>query len=255
MVKNDLPEIHVRIASWQPRHVGLLRRVNEILPQLREKDTLGLWLNNFADVIVQRIPNDPRIVFFRAGDGQPYHDIKSHGKFKNIQDYKGYYLTLDDDIIIPNRYIEVMIEGIEAYHRKAYCTFHGGNFPLLDGKVDHACPRRVCERRTFEQLCQKDELVHIAGNGISGCFPSVLGLTDSIIPENKIGGDDEEIALFCQRNEIPIVRLAHTARWIKNEITISCIGALCHNNNHIIEVDRQILSWKNWHHPKLQEEA
>jgi hypothetical protein len=138
----------------------LLKRVQEILPQLREKDTLGLWLNNYADIIVQRIPNDPRIVYFRAGDGQPYPDIKSHGKFKNIQDYKGYYLTVDDDIIIPNRYVEVMIEGIEAYHRKAYCTFHGGNFPLEGGKVNHPCPRRVCERRTFEQLCQKDELVH-----------------------------------------------------------------------------------------------
>lgn len=255
MVNNDLPEIHVRMASWQPRNIGMIKRVQDILPQLRKKDSLGLWLNNYATHLVQRIPNDPRIVIYRAGDGQPYPDLKSHGKFKNIQDHKGYYLTIDDDICFPSNYIEQMIIGIEAYHRKAYCSFHGGLFPILDGKVNHVYPRRVCQRKTFEDYCQKDERVHIGGNGISGCFPSILGITDAIIPNDLIGGDDEQIALFCQRNEIPIIRLAHNVKWLKNDGTLSCIGALCHMEEHIQEVNKQILSWKNWHLPYIQEEG
>lgn len=254
MIQNDLPEIHVRLASWEPRFVGLLRRVNEILPQLRDKDTLGLWLNNYLDIKVSRIPHDPRIVIYRAGEGYPYPNLKSHGKFKNIQDHKGYYLTIDDDIIFPKDYIEQMIIGIEAYHRKAYCSFHGGNFPILDGKVDHVYPRRICLRKTFEEFCPKDEKIHIGGNGISGCFPSILGLTDAIIPSNLIGGDDEQIAVFCQRNEIPIIRLGHNAKWLKNDSTLSCVGALCHMEEHIQEVNKQILSWTKWHFPKLEEE-
>ncbi len=246
--------IHVQMASWKPRIEGMLKRVKEILPQLSDGDSFTIWLNGYDTSIYDRLPKDKKLEVILAGEGRVHPDIKSHGKFMFMEKWTNhYYATIDDDILYPSSYIIGLIAGVNRYDGKAIVSFHGGTFPLNeDGSIAHLCPRRVCNRRTFEMLCQTDEQVHILGNGIMCCIPSKIGLTYTL-PTNPLEGDDETIALWAQRNKVPLIRLAHFARWIRNDVFIAGTGALCMNSDHVIAVDRQILSWKKWHLPKIGE--
>jgi hypothetical protein len=253
MLTNEYEPVCFSIASWAPRYIGLINRVNELLPQLRPtKDILRLWLNDYPDKLVEQIPVDDRINVIRAGEGCAYPNIKSHGKLYGIQDWTGYWLTGDDDIRFPPNYVVSMVSGIERHGRKAICSYHGGFFPIDEtGLINHPCPRRACERRTFEELCVEDVQCHILGNGIMGCYPSAIGLTYTP-PTNCLEGDDENIAVWAQQNEVPLIRLAHRARWCRSETITAGTGALCMNDSHVICVNKQIKAWRHWHLPTIQ---
>jgi hypothetical protein len=105
-MEND--NLTVGLCSHPPRKEGLLKRVKEILPQLRKDDHFQVYLNNYSPDILKELPKDPRLEVILAGTyingnivdvREQYPDLCSFGKLFSFSKWQGYFATIDDDII------------------------------------------------------------------------------------------------------------------------------------------------------------
>ena len=121
-MEND--NLTVGLCSHPPRKEGLLKRVKEILPQLRKDDHFQVYLNNYSPDILLELPKDPKLEVILAGTyingnvvdvREQYPDLGSFGKFYQFSKRIGYYAVIDDDIIYRSDYLDYMREGCAKY--------------------------------------------------------------------------------------------------------------------------------------------
>ena len=243
---NIRPRIVVGMASYPPRKRGMLETVRRILPQC---DVLHLYLNGYT-TRPPELPMDPKLDIILAGPGCEFPDRGSHGKFHWVDAEEGYYCTVDDDILYPPDYIERLIEGVERYGRQAIVSYHGCKYHVVPPECG-AIPEDNTTRahRTqydYRNTVEQDIAVHRGGAGVMACYPRAIGLTPDAFKSEPGSGDDEDVALFAQRNEVPIVRLAAKQGWLKADMKIALISAMADNPVAVRAGDTKLRSWKKW---------
>lgn len=231
--------IVIAMATFPPRKEGMLRVVNDLLPQC---DKFCLYMNGYTE-IPDELPESAKLEIILAGPGCEAPDKSTQGKQHWLDKYQhSYYLTVDDDIFYASDYAERMVKAIDRYNGKAIITAHGTSFKLTDdGRIPEDKSVRECKTCiTYPMTCKVDTQVHYCGCGVSGCYPAAIGMTCAITHGELHSGDDADYALFTQRNEIPIIRLASEPNWLRANAAIWPIQAHHRNVDHQLLQDTKI---------------
>jgi hypothetical protein len=139
------------IASLPGRELCLRKTIDSIYNQV---DLVFVGLNNY--------PQTP--LWFDYYDNLCYeHSDNSLGdgiKFRGVEYTNGYYLTLDDDLMVNNQYVEGIIEGINKY---GVVSHHGKRYspPITSYKkwdANYRCLDEVTE----------DQPINLLGSGCMG---------------------------------------------------------------------------------------
>lgn len=190
--------VRAGMAAIPERLDGLKRVVERMYDQV---DELFVYLNRFTE-IPEFLRGDSRVRVFMGAD------LGDRGKFRFVDDFTGYFFSIDDDIDYPRFYVEHMIDGIERYERKAAVGWHGSI--LKDEFRDYYkdASRRVLSYRT---LRGQDTPVHVLGTGCAAFHTSTLKLSLDNFPTPNMA--DIHFAVQGQRQKVPFIVLAHEAGW------------------------------------------
>ncbi len=203
----------VAMATFPPRREGMLKVVRDLLPQC---DKMYVYMNGYTE-IPEEMPKADHLHCLLAGPGTGNPDKGSQGKFHWAGLDDGYYLTVDDDIHYPEGYVNYMAAGVEKYGRKCIVGLHGALFQLdPSGRI----PRGILQSRArrilgYTKGIRRDRVVHTLGGGVMASYPKALGLTAAVCTGPLHSGDDEDLALWAQRNQVGMVRLAGFEDWVK----------------------------------------
>ena len=197
-----------------------------ILPAiLNQCDLLYVNLINYYDDVVPDILNNDKIIINRWGvAGSEY-------RFYNYNDCDDdtYYFTIDDDILYPLDYSDVLIENMKLYNNEAVCCVHFSNLISLKGD-------NVYRNRTgvnFKLELKQNTKAMIAGIG-TACFYKKnvkINLSDFKVPNMS----DPYVANFLKKQSINIIAIKRKELWMKslNEFGVSIFG-----NNPLKEIDK-----------------
>jgi hypothetical protein len=118
-----------------------------------------------------------------------------------LGDFPGYYATVDDDINYPSNYISTLKTALDRYDRKVIVSFHGHKYNPVNGKIDVSNKKFL-----WYKTKHGTEYCHRLGMGTAMSYPSKIGLSKNIfISHPKNTGDDEIMALWAQKNSIPMI--------------------------------------------------
>jgi len=237
--------ITIAMASFPPRRTGMIRVVSELLPQC---DRLCLYLNNY-DAVPAELPKSEKLEVILAGAGREFPDKGSQGKLHWIGLCPGYYLTVDDDIFYPPDYASSIVAGIEKYGRKAIVGYHGSVFKLANG-VPTPRPRFMRDSRVlyrYDAGMNADTEVHMLGNAAMGCHPATLGLSYETLCRGELhSGDDEDVAVWAQANNVKLVCLAHKKSWLRPDARSAIASPLHSRTEFMVKADAKLRGCKKW---------
>lgn len=194
-----MDNIIFNIASYK-RKQTLINTINSIYDLA---NVINVSLNDYDEIPYELIDSKINIFITDNSKGDAF-------KFINLNNSNGYFFTIDDDLIYTKDYVNLMIDGVEKYHRKKIVTLHGryyNEFPIKSyyksySKFYH-CLHKIIN----------DNPVHIGGTGVM-CFH-----TDTIkIPINYFKTPnmaDIWFSKFCYENNIEIICLEHNSNLIK----------------------------------------
>ena len=146
-----------------------------------------------------------------------------------------------------------MVEGCAKYEDRCIVTIHGGVFhDLHDGAFGSQPVRDTRVLHVYSRQRDRDMPVHTCGMGITCMRPSVIGLDDSVITGVLGSGDDGDVAVWAQKNEVPIIRLEGRHGWVLPDETMHTVQPLYANTMSVCLEGEKIKAWKKWHYPSLQ---
>ena len=210
-------KIVIAMASFPARKSGMLDVVKKLLPQC---DKFYLWLNDYQEIPEElKKMSSEKLVIKLAKENS---DLKENGRYTWINQNKDcYYLTVDDDIIYPNTYVNLLISKIDQYCGKSIMSFHGTRF--INGREIYF---------PFSKDVPADVQVHRVGGGVMGFIPSEIGFTCPSIEELKAWDGDASISVWATLHNIKKFVIAHTQTFLleqKNETgkKLSLVNALC----------------------------
>lgn len=239
----ELP-IVIAMATYPPRHSGMLRVVSDLLPQC---DRFLLYANGY-DVRPAGLPDDPRLEVLLAGPNSGNPDKGCQGKFHWVGEDDAYYLTVDDDIFYPSGYARFMAGEVERFGRKAIVGLHGGLFRVIPGQpIPPSTPHtRLRTILPYDRKVDRDTPVHTLGGGVMASHPRTIGLTSSVCGGPPNSGDDEDIAIWAQERRVPLVRVPGRTNWVLPNDTEWVKQPLHRNQKFLDQADQKIKSWKSW---------
>jgi len=235
--------IILAMATFPPRKEGMLRVLQDLLPQC---DKFYLYLNGY-DEVPEGLPESDKLQYILAGPSSGNPDKGSQGKFHWAGLDDGYYLTVDDDIFYPEDYASYMSGSVEYYGRSSIVGLHGGIFSLVNGRlpagIPHARRRKI---DGYDRAVERDKSVHTLGGGVMACYPQHIGLTANVCSGPLHSGDDEDLAVWAQKNEIPMIRLQGKDDWVTPNATEWVKDPLHRRTDFIRNADIKIKAWSPW---------
>jgi FkbM family methyltransferase len=229
-----LDKITANMATIPERVDVLPNVVKSIIDQV---DELNVYLNGFTDLPKCLLHYKIKVFWSQRENG----DLGDAGKFYRVGKTKGYFITIDDDLIYPRDYIQKTIAAIEAYDRKAIISFHGR---VLKGvKILNYYSRSSLETYRCLNYVNGDHPVHIGGTGVMGFHYSAikLDISDFEIPNMA----DVWLAKKAQMQEIPIMVIGHESEWIKHA-PIDLNKTIAHTMKNNSETVTNIVNSINW---------
>ena len=172
--------------------------INSLLPQV---DRLNVYLNSWE--ITPDYLTHPKInaVRFQEEVG----DLGDTGKFFWCKKVKGIHLTVDDDIMYPDDYVETILSGIRR-NKKCIVTFHGS---VLISK-------KFLEKKLLSHFAHhtaEDIPVSVGGTGVMAyCSKDVAFSLDAF--QSNFWADGW-VAIQAKKEKIPIIALKHDEGWLK----------------------------------------
>jgi FkbM family methyltransferase len=193
--------ISVCLASYPPRADKLLQAVASLLPQV---DRIYIYLNEY-----EAIPDflkHKQITVELAGKDR---NLRDNGKFFFMKSIPtGYVFTIDDDIMYPDDYIQVMIRKLEFYDRKAIVGLHGTVF----GKpFQRYFRKRILYH--FEHALEHDVIVNQLGTGTMAFHSSLI--CPDVSAFQSSGMVDVWFALAAKAADVPMIAVQRESRWLK----------------------------------------
>ena len=189
---------------------SIYNQVDEIHLVLNFYLEVPAWINKLTKVYTYLNPTNKNAhdaIWFRV------IGLESVDKMKNDcagrLDYSGsrYYFTIDDDLLYPDDYISVMVEGIERHERRAVITAHGANI-VRPVKDYFECRHTYI----FSDRLERDIFVDMAGVGCSAWHSSTISPTPNDFPIPFCR--DLWFAIKAKRDDVPLVCLRRPTSWI-----------------------------------------
>ena len=211
------------IASIPERHKTLLNVVESLYDQV---DNITLFLNNYKiDLKDSKITTLSSLDFFDSGDLSKFF-------FSGNEDSE-YFFTGDDDVIYPPDYISTLTEFLDT-NPNSIVGVHG---VLI--KQPFSSYYDLTSRYTlnFQNSLQKNTIVHILGTGTIGYKSSInLKYTDFQFQNSA----DIWLAIFAQKNNIPMIAIKRPAFWLKEIPNDVSIWKACYTNQTTVFNTRAI---------------
>lgn len=186
------------MATIEKRRENLPDVLGSLCPQL---DHIYVYCNDYTpDQELQQLY--PNVTFVYGGK-----DLGANGKFFFLDRPGGYYFSVDDDFIYPENYVERMVNAIQWGNGRVVACVHGS---ILPPKPDWYFER-------IQVFASREELktlsrVNLPGTGAVAFRKELLN-----IPQGIFQGDvmcDLDLAIFCQRHEVPIVAIPRPKDWL-----------------------------------------
>lgn len=136
-------------------------------------------------------------------------DLGDAGKFvsllRSVCDERVYWLTVDDDIIYTEDYVERMVQSIELYGRKAAISWHGSVIPT-DGRMKSYFRNRRLVSHCLHGAIQ-DRFVHIVGTGVLGFYRPSIDISERTFGNGYMA--DIWFSVACNQQRVPRVAVRH----------------------------------------------
>lgn len=227
------PTVNICISSVGWREESLRKVIASIINQA---DKVFVFLQQYKEV-PKFLYND-KIVFIRGENEPEALALGSSAKFFWADKIRGYYITMDDDIVYPGDYVNYCISNIEAYGRKAVVGFHGTIFKnqITDYKHDIL-------RFWYKKGLKRDTSVHMLGTGVMAYHTDTISVSmRNFRTKNQ---DDVWFALAAQHQGVPMICLKRNDNYIdaiglsaKDDRSISAPDA-----DHQIKLASQFAPW------------
>lgn len=192
----------VGIATIPRREQSLERTIASIAPQA---DRIFVSLNDYRSppVWLGGYPNVTATVRRRnGGDAE---------KFAAIDDWGGFVVTCDDDLLYPPDYIATLLAGIDRHGRHHAAGFHGGKTLGFNGRPVAATHKQI---RCLGDLAHDDLDVNVLGTGAMGFHTAHVPVWRDVFRHPNMA--DVHLACHARAFGIPMVALAHQAGWLKD---------------------------------------
>lgn len=189
------------MATFKLRIDSLQDSINSIINQV---DELRIYLNDYDDIPSFLIKNKIKVFLGKECDG----NIKAKGKFYKCDDFVGYHVSIDDDLIYPENYIEIYLKKMIEYDNKVILTSLG---KIAKPKSSNYYNDNLfCYH--FQRETLHDYSVNMGGTGV------MMYHTDIFKPSyDKIlngGYIDLFIGIQALEQRIPIISIKHKPNWI-----------------------------------------
>lgn len=193
--------VMVGIASIPGREAALEQTLASLAPQA---DHIFLSLHGHGGVprFAREIPNVTATVRARNdGDAE---------KFAAVDDWDGFVVTCDDDVLYPPDYVATLIAGIERHGRNYAAGFHGGKTLGFNGRAQAATHKQI---RCLGALAADDLDVNVLGTGAMGFHTAHVPVWRDVFRTPNMA--DVHMACHARTLGIPMVALAHDAGWLQ----------------------------------------
>lgn len=182
-----------------PWRVDTLCQVVESI--INQVDILNVYLNDWDDIPDFLIHPKINAVMSQNELG----DLGAKGKFYWCETVKGFHLTIDDDIIYPENYVQEILHGLSRYP-EAVVSYHGSilNYPSFakrNNKLTH-----------FAKKSPKDMKVALIGTGVMAYDTSNLDIKlDAFKSKNWADG---WFSLQVRQAGYRCITLRHKKGWL-----------------------------------------
>jgi hypothetical protein len=194
------------------REQGLNKVVPTILPQCTD---LWVYLNEYQKV--PKILNHKKIKVFRSQD---YGECGDIGKFHDTEKIQNaYHFTVDDDILYPKNYTEVMIGRIEKYDRSAVIAVHGA-------LVYFPCQNYYRHRHHYHFRTEntKDVIVNVVGTGTVAFHSDTIKTKRSDFKKKNMA--DIWFSLLAQDQKVSLVVIKRNQNWMRPCPSVDYVGSI-----------------------------
>ena len=185
------------MATFPPRHRTLAKTVASLIDQV---DHLQVYANQYTEYALPKCLSAHKITTLLG------EDLGDNGKVEDLP-HKGYVFLVDDDIIYPPNYVEMMIAALGRYDNNAVVGCHAAIMqpPIRNYFKD----RRVFH---FRSLIARDTPVNVLGTGCLAFHTDYIDfdISDSPCP-NML---DVHFAVWCQKNQKKMITLARPPEWL-----------------------------------------
>lgn len=187
-----------------PERASLLPRV---LPAIREQvDVLCVYLNGH-----DRVPSIVRDLADVVEHSQV--NVGAERKLHWAAEHDGLYLSCDDDLLYPADYVHRMRACVEAWGGAVICTAHGRSYDGSPGTVHDVHPGSI---GTFMQTVTDGYLINHGGTGVMAWDASRVKVPGGVDAWPARNMADMQMAIWAQRNAVPMYLVPHGATWIRN---------------------------------------
>ena len=228
LTSSDDESITIGMASVPSRMKGMLKNVEQLVSSC---DQFDLYLNGYPKGFWTKTLDDPKINVYRD------RDIGAHGKLYMAHRTRGYFITIDDDLIYPQGFTYAMVQAIEKYKREAIVGVHGA---LFVQRHDAMQPQ---SRVLFSHMVylEHDLPVHMLGTGIMAYHSDAIMFDWRDMEPGKI---DEQVAIIAQERRIPMLCIAHPDNWVMEDDNLKFKDCLRRNKEASAKaVERQQRHW------------
>lgn len=184
----------VVVISQARREKYLEQLLRKLSPQA---DEVFVYLPNESNIPKGLIVASRNIRFFTGPE------IGSKAKFLFLQDYTGYYITVEDDISYSRYHVASLVAGIERYDRRAVVGWHGRQV-ASDPKIDPAMDEKVID--SGSELSQDTIVQSLSATGW-GFHTDTLRMEDLDIDSSDSA--DAALQQAAHQREVPLIVLAH----------------------------------------------
>jgi len=156
-------------------------------------------------------------------------------KFNNYNDINDddYFFTIDDDILYPEDYSDILIENMIKYENKAVCCVHGSIINLNQKNNFHNTKGGLGRKSYhFVRELNENKLIMIPGTGTSCFYKKTFKLNlNEVKVSNMI---DSYVGCFLYEQKILIYSIKRSNNWLK---ALKTEGRTIYGNNPNKEID------------------
>jgi len=140
-----------------------------------------------------------------------------------------YYFTIDDDILYPIDYSDVLIEKMIKYENNSVCCVHGS---LIDFKIENNYykNRRIFN---FKNKIKNDITVHLPGVGTSCFYKEKVKINLNNFKTRNMS--DPYIGAFLYKQNITSICVSREKNWLRD---LNPYGTTIFGNNPYDEIDK-----------------
>lgn len=147
-----------------------------------------------------------------------------------------YYFTIDDDILYPEDYSEIMISNMQEHNNNVVCCVHGSN---IDKNLTSDFYKKNRQVFHFKDSLLNNTEVMIPGVGTS-CFYKEK--TKINIDNYKVSNmSDTYTACFLAEQSIKRISIKREKNWLK---PLNEFGSRIFGNNPYVSIDEMINKYK-----------